>query len=266
MQSSEAYLLTALKCGLFRHIYLSIKKQRWLKQYLRWRLVSRRFNQFILRYDGDSFTRTMFNMQCNLTFVERVGPDVVTWSSGLFSPLQVIDTIRPIFDWGSLCQYNSCYKAMLDCIGEKRVILETHYWRIARPRIRRTLAVRPAEMDPHEFMAACSMRARQRLIYVPESRTPKALTLTDPARCGQCWNITRKRLACQLYEVEHSTDVVVEHGRPVFEQFLCGPCIQYRASLREMALPAVRKLIKLGNNSRESHDGIDYERIVKKMN
>lgn len=217
--SGEELLVTVLKLGLLEWVY-RLSNERWLKQYLRWRLVSRRFNRFILNHDPDAFTRDMFFLSCNLGTNPGICGHPDDYPLVGFMSVIGLDVRCPLrykyFPTEVLRHLHHC----IGLLGAPRLKMEMLAWRIARVRTRTVtkLLRRPDNLPAADFMAALSCCVGRFGRY-------SARTLDDPRRCVQCWRISRKRLACDL--TEEQVDRVPD--RLVRER--CFPCMIYKDQL-----------------------------------
>ena len=189
---------------LWQCIYFSMHR-RWLVLFLRWRLVSRAFNQMILHKDAtDPFSRDMFQLLSDLYFVPSKPPpvDYYQCESGLreyyaLGPrscvMDVLRAIEPVRNWPSVASYNALWAQVIEHVGPYAVVVEYQQWKAVRPRTHRVLIKRPAEMDPQAFIDAYRFRNRltsravHNIAFFPRGKSKWG------SRCGNCFDFTPRK-------------------------------------------------------------------------
>jgi len=206
MHSTSSTLIHILAhCGLFKYIYDACSRSelqvRWIRQYLRWRLVSRQFNHFIChkRLENDPFNRMWFEMYCQLS-LSNPEEELMSHDDWLNSnlptvaPLDQLHIVKPdlcvAFVVEHFAPYMSVYRRALDILQFEDIKREVYLYHIVRPRIWRLLVRRLQEQTPESFlivyhqMHADIGRNIRRRCFLPEFSH----------YCLQCWEATRKRM------------------------------------------------------------------------
>ncbi len=203
----EQSLIICFGLGLFRYIFDATPEKRWLWLHLRWRLVSRRFNRYILFSHGDRFHHTMLRLHSDLEWADcRYGP-TGNLNGHFYFPIPLSDgmlpdyhtCITPLHLISLLCQsrtfddvhvarmrmspeYYICFDGIRAEISEIRLAKEVLFWFQAVPRVGEGLPVKPAEMDRDKWIGAC-------LILNYKNRRNSFDSRFDDL-CVQCWKLT----------------------------------------------------------------------------
>lgn len=253
----EEYLIVCLGLGLFKHIFLATPNKRWLWLHLRWRLVSRRFNRYILFSHGDRFTQTLLLLHSDLQWAGcRYGPCGAFFHGEEFPSTYVFPRaqshyhafVSPIQLFSLLCQsrtfsdvytarmrmsseYQPCFDTIVEEISEASLAKEILLWFQSLPRIQRKLPVKPADIDPDLWMGICLWEtgrlghSNTRLFDYPFCRS----------LCGLCWCASRKR----RIEPDDPPDDPATEPRTIREH-LCNPCYEYCSRVVSKAATAAR--------------------------
>ncbi len=178
---------------LMEWIYIADYGRRWLHLLLRWRLVSRRYNQMILQKNlSDQFNRNFLRLYCDLERSPSINDIKFMryWPQlGYFNYSQrcsVFDILLDVTNWDSFAMLNPWWNGMIEHIGRERIKYEYVEWKKMRPRIRKPLPKRPADMHPNVFLAAVRFRMRTgRFSY------PRMQPRQKGSRCSMCFRVTR---------------------------------------------------------------------------
>jgi hypothetical protein len=196
---------------LMEYIYVA-DNRRWLSLFLRWRLVSRKYNEMILQRDltHDQFNREMFKLLCDLTPLRSYKSDkhMQNWpENGFFNldgrrtTFMILQASEPLTSWDSFAKHNRPWRVTCRRIGFERTKLEYRQWMQVIPRERRELMKRPPEMHPNVFISAIRFRMPMtRNAYTPVR--PKR----SGSRCSLCFRTTRAKWG------------------PYGDPYICEPC------------------------------------------
>ena len=257
----ENQLIFAMRIGLFEYIYHATPNRRWLSLHLRWRLVSKRFNHYILHldYGYDPFLRSMLHMHSSLIYADESYVTFTEYGGRLWRKLVSLFQVLEHLDhgiyydekhWTSIVRTESAALAILEVISLKRLWNEFHLWRQARPRVHFPLVVRPADLSPDAFIESYRLT-------IPYSNLLRSRQFDSPerARCFHCWRVSgrRKLGTSEFYRFygEPLTGMVMD------ATYQCSPCETAQSGRISLVREAAVRMKEEGRVAKRKFDEED---------